>query len=233
MMDDTALEMQTASSGLQDLDMAVYTWVVEHGRADYTAIAAAVAVGPQEAEASVERLLRARLLQTNPDNPADLFAVAPETAAAQISAPVEAQIYEQRQRLAQVRQELNRFIPHYYRQRSASGSLVVLENLQDVRDSLNRASDRCQKEVLTSQPGGGARVPEAMQEALVRDQEMLKRGIRIRTLYHHTARFNGPSQAYVVAASALGGQYRTAHELFGRLIVFDRELAFIPTQEKN
>ncbi|MFG2563755.1 LuxR C-terminal-related transcriptional regulator [Streptomyces sp. NPDC048496] len=30
------------------------------------------------------------------------------------------------------------------------------------------------------------------------------------------------------AASPLGGEYRTAHELFGRVIIFDRELAFIP-----
>lgn len=28
--------------------------------------------------------------------------------------------------------------------------------------------------------------------------------------------------------SALGAEYRTAHELFGRLIVFDRKVAFVP-----
>ncbi|MFE4329609.1 DJ-1/PfpI family protein, partial [Streptomyces sp. NPDC056831] len=102
-----------------------------------------------------------------------------------------------------------------------------------VRNTLNQASNRCRKEVLTSQPGGGARDPEAMREAPVRDQSMLERGIQLRTLYHHTARFNGPSQAYVAAASALGGKYRTAHELFGRLIVFDREPAFIPVQDDS
>ncbi len=87
--------------------------------------------------------------------------------------------------------------------------------------------------MLTSQPGGGARVPAAMEEAISRDREMLERGVRIRTLYHHTSRFNGPSQAYVAAASALGAQYRTAHELFGRLIVFDREVAFLPVQDDS
>jgi DNA-binding CsgD family transcriptional regulator len=71
-------------------------------------------------------------------------------------------------------------------------------------------------------------LPEVLQEALARDTAMLSRGVRMRTLYHHTARFNGPSQAYVAMASALGAEYRTAHELFGRLIVFDRKVAFIP-----
>jgi DNA-binding CsgD family transcriptional regulator len=70
-----------------------------------------------------------------------------------------------------------------------------------------------------------------MQEALGRDEQLLSRGVSMRTLYHHTARFNTPSQAYVEAASRLGGQYRTCHELFGRLIVFDRELAFVPASD--
>jgi AraC-like DNA-binding protein len=81
--------------------------------------------------------------------------------------------------------------------------------------------------MLTCQPGGN-RVPAALQEAIARDTALLERGVQMRTLYHHTARFNGPSQAYVAAVSALGAQYRTAHELFGRIIVFDRETAFIP-----
>ena len=80
---------------------------------------------------------------------------------------------------------------------------------------------------MTVQPGG-TRPPEVLRDALSRDSELLRRGVRLRTLYHHTARFNGPSQAYVATASALGAQYRTAHQLCGRMIIFDRELAFLP-----
>ncbi|MFI5531144.1 LuxR C-terminal-related transcriptional regulator [Kitasatospora sp. NPDC051853] len=220
-----------AVRGLADTDMAVYGWVLEHRRADASAIATATGMSPEEAVRSTERLLAARLLHTVPDDPQLVFAVSPETATAQLAAPVEAEIRRQQDSLAEIRRELDRFSARYHRSHPPAGMIEVLENVQDVRSTLNQASDRCRHEVLSSQPGGGARVPAAMEEALARDRAMLERGIRLRTLYHHTARFNGPSQAYVAEASALGGSYRTAHELFGRLIVFDRELAFLPVQD--
>ncbi|MER6027744.1 helix-turn-helix transcriptional regulator [Streptomyces sp. NPDC001851] len=217
--------------GLQDSDIAVYGWVLEHGTADVAAIAAATGISPQSAAAGIRRLLRVRLLQGSPDRPPGICAVAPETAAAQLASPLEAQIRDRQRQLAGIQRELHRFAPSYERHRSRFGAVEALANVQLVRVALNQASEHCRKEVLTSQPGGGSRASEAMEEALVRDRAMLERGIRLRTLYHHTARFNGPSQAYVAAASALGGEYRTVHELFGRLIVFDRETAFIPAQD--
>jgi len=126
------------------------------------------------------------------------------------------------------------FLSHYQAARETVGStgeIEVIADLLNVRAALDRASAECRSEVITSQPGGGSRVPDAMEEALRRDRALLGRGVRMRTLYHHTARFNGPSQAYVEAATALGAEYRTAHELFGRLIVFDRELAFLPLSD--
>ncbi|RKT16648.1 regulatory LuxR family protein [Streptomyces sp. 1114.5] len=218
---------------LQDSDIAVYGWVLEHETADTAAIAAATGVSREAVVAGIGRLLRVRLLQGSPDGPYGITAVPPDTAAAQLSAPVEARIRDCRRQLDVIERELNRFTPSYDRHRSRFGAVEVLANVHLVRSALNRASERCRQEVLTSQPGGGSRAPEAMEEALGRDRAMLERGIRLRTLYHHTARFNGPSQAYVAAASALGGEYRTAHELFGRLIVFDREIAFIPAQDDS
>ncbi|GHB56726.1 hypothetical protein GCM10010347_28550 [Streptomyces cirratus] len=216
---------------LEDADLDVYGWVLEHRSLEVDAVASATGRDPEEVRRSTQRLRRAHLLHVGPDDTSVAFAVAPDTAASQLVAPLEVQIRERERMISGIRAELGRFEPHYLQRRSAGESLEVLENLQDVRGALNRASDACVREMLTSQPGGGSRVPEAMQEALRRDEAMLKRGISIRSLYHHTARFNGPSQAYVAAASALGAEYRTAHELFGRLIVFDRELAFIPAQD--
>ncbi|GHH85700.1 hypothetical protein GCM10018793_54740 [Streptomyces sulfonofaciens] len=216
-----------------DSDIAVYSWVLEHRAVDQQAIAETIGITPERVRSSIERLFRAHLLHANPEDPSDVYAVAPETATAELAAPLETHIRENERRIAVMRETLSRFSPYYHRRRSPREALEILENVQDVRNALNRASERCREEVLSCQPGGGSRVPEAMQEALLRDQAMLERGIVLRTLYHHTARFNGPSQAYVAANSDLGGQYRTSHELFGRLIVFDRELAFIPVQDDS
>lgn len=99
-----------------------------------------------------------------------------------------------------------------------------------MRAALNRAAEQCREDMVTVQPGG-TRSPEVLQDASLRDSRMLARGVRLRTLYHHTARFNSPSQAYVATMSALGGEYRTAHQLVGRVIVFDRELAFMTSRD--
>jgi DNA-binding CsgD family transcriptional regulator/sugar-specific transcriptional regulator TrmB len=215
-------------------DTQVYSWVLEHHSVDASRIAVGLDLPLEAAEASLRHLVDLHLVFPDADDPLVGYAVAPETAMAELAAPVEAQIRSRQEQLSQVRTQLGAFFPHYQRACGPGASnrgLEVISNLQEVRAALGRASDDCRHEVLASQPGGGSRVSEAMEEAQARDRALLSRGVRMRTLYHHTARFNGPSQAYVEAASRLGGEYRTAHELFGRIIVFDRELAFIPTSD--
>jgi hypothetical protein len=217
---------------LQEVDLDVYTWIREHRSVSFAEVAAGTLLSRKEAADSIERLVAARLVHISADDPGVGFAVAPETATAQLAAPIEARIRAQQRQLTELHESLDRYTRAYHQSALFnSGGLEVLDNVQDVRGALGRASARCTGEMLSSQPGGGTRVPAAMQEAIERDRAMLERGIKIRTLYHHTARFNAPSQAYVATASALGAEYRTAHELFGRLIVFDRECAFIPVQD--
>lgn len=214
-----------------EIDAAVYSWVLEHRGLDPVVIATQVGTAPEQAAASLGRLTALRLVFPDGRDPTVGYAVAPEAAMAELAAPVEARIRREQEELAERQAQVVGFFAHYRRGGRAVGGgegVEVIDSLQEVRAALDRASDNCRSEVLASQPGGGSRVPEAMQEALGRDRALLGRNVRMRTLYHHTARFNGPSQAYVEAASLLGGEYRTAHELFGRIIVFDRELAFVP-----
>ncbi|MFF0413108.1 response regulator transcription factor [Kitasatospora sp. NPDC004745] len=235
--------------------------MLEHGSLDAAALAAhltGLGLDPDGAAPALERLLAWQLVHRDPDDPRLGRAVAPEAAMAALAAPVEAAVRRSRAELAHRQALVAGFLP-VHRQTVAGGNaaadgpairaaggnaaaadapgaddppqLQVIATLPEVRAALDRASAECRSEVLTSQPGGGSRVPAAMEDALRRDRVLLARGVRMRTLYHHTARFNGPSQAYVEAATALGAEYRTAHELFGRLIVFDRELAFLPLDD--
>jgi len=223
-----------ALESLQEIDLTAYAWVLANRSAEPARLARALGRPPEEAAAAVRRLVATHLVRLDPDDPAAGYALAPETATARLTAQAEAEIRERRDRIDRVREQLDRFVAPYQRVRGAPGAgFEVLAGLEEVRALLTRYSARCAGEMISSQPGGGARNPEAMQEAIGRDRAMLERGVRIRTLYHHTARFNGPSQAYVAAASALGAEYRTAHELFGRLIVFDRSVAFVPLQDDS
>ncbi|MEU1816431.1 LuxR C-terminal-related transcriptional regulator [Streptomyces roseifaciens] len=220
-----------AEPDADEADLALYAWVLEHQRVDVPAAAGGLGLSPEQAEAALTRLRAAGLIQPAAGDPPGERAVAPEAAAGPRIAALEARIREQQLQVARIRADAERFASAYRSGAGGAGGLEVIPTLPEVRTLLTRMSGHCREEVLASQPGGGSRVPEAMEEALLRDRALLERGVRLRTLYHHTARFHGPSQAYVAAASALGGEYRTSHELFGRIIVFDRETAFLPTAD--
>jgi DNA-binding CsgD family transcriptional regulator len=216
---------------LEEVDVATYRWVLGHRSLSPDLAAADLALSQEQAAASIERLIDARLVLRDPDDPDSGSAVAPETALVSLTAPLESRIREDQHRVAQLTLELERFAEPYHQRGAAGCFFEVIESLELVRDALNKASEQCQREMISCQPGGGARVPAAMEEAIRRDRQLLERGVSIRTLYHHTARFNAPSQAYVSIASGLGAQYRTAHSLFGRLIVFDCATAFVPLRD--
>ncbi|MER7850510.1 helix-turn-helix transcriptional regulator [Kitasatospora sp. NPDC096077] len=197
---------------------------------DAAAAAPELGMAEEDFRAALARLVTARLVEPGPGGTG--HAVAPEVAAAQAVAPVRARIRADQEHVARVQEEMRHFAAAYGARTVRSDGLQVISSLPEVRELITRAADGCRREVLSCQPGGN-RVPEALEDALARDRALLGRGVGMRTLYHHTARFNGPSQAYVALASALGAEYRTAHELFGRLIVFDRELAFLPTADES
>ncbi|MFJ1752011.1 LuxR C-terminal-related transcriptional regulator [Kitasatospora sp. NPDC088134] len=217
-------------------ELAVYDWVLRHGRCEPGALAghfAALGLDPDRAPAALDRLVAHRLVHRDPADPHRARAVGPDAAANDLAVPAEAEIARRRAELAADQARVAAFLPTWQHRETAAPAdrdFEVLPSLPEVRAALDRASADCRTEVLASQPGGN-RDPSAMQEALRRDHALLSRGVRMRTLYHHTARFNGPSQTYVEAATALGAEYRTVHELFGRIIVFDRSTAFVPLSD--
>ncbi|WP_340377414.1 LuxR C-terminal-related transcriptional regulator [Streptomyces sp. SS7] len=101
-----------------------------------------------------------------------------------------------------------------------------LPDVPSVRRALERFAAEAEREVLTSQPGG-ARKEEVLREAMDRTEAMLQRGVRMRTLYQHTAQYNPGTAAYVEIVSGLGAEVRTLGEGFMRMIAFDGEIVVI------
>ncbi|MDX3771727.1 MULTISPECIES: helix-turn-helix transcriptional regulator [unclassified Streptomyces] len=211
-----------------DIEVALYRWLARNGRMDAGLAARELGLQRDELEAAVASLTALRLLRADPEDPTRFRPVDPDLVAAVVTTSMESAIHTQQRELHGIRERFANLRDHYRDSlRQLRPAAEVIPGPGEVRAALTLASQECAVEMLTSQPGG-QRVPEVLREALPRDTAMLSRGIRIRTLYHHTARFNGPSQAYVATLSAHGAEYRTRHELFGRFIAFDRNLAFIP-----
>lgn len=102
-----------------------------------------------------------------------------------------------------------------------------IKGLDNINRFLEAAVDDAADELLTAQPAG-ARKAVILDQAVERDLRALRRGVRMRTLYQHTARRGRATREYVERIISHGAKVRTLDEFFNRLIVIDRRLAIIP-----
>ncbi|MER6194630.1 LuxR C-terminal-related transcriptional regulator [Streptomyces cyaneofuscatus] len=118
-------------------------------------------------------------------------------------------------------------------QRRAEPPIESLNGEEVIGEALRKAVGSCKEELLTAQPGGG-RPPALLAEALPRDLALLRKGVRQRTLYQHSVRSHAPTLAYIEQVLAEGARVRTVDEIFERVIICDRAIAFIPgTMERK
>ena len=114
-------------------------------------------------------------------------------------------------------------------QSSGRGPFTYLRD-SAIDSFLEQIVAECEDETLTAQPQAG-RDPRFLAMAALRDIEMLERGVKMRTLYQHSARRSSVTHKYVSAVTARGAEVRTLDEFFNRMIVIDRRVAVIPNHE--
>ena len=107
--------------------------------------------------------------------------------------------------------------------------LEELNGLKTINEAIEEAAGTCSEEVLTAQPGSRSR--QALEQALKRAEPVLTRGVRMRTLYQHPARFSEATKEYVTSATRLGAEVRTMDEIPSRLMVFDRRTALLSASQ--
>ncbi len=171
------------------------------------------------------------LLAPAADAPDTLVPVPPDVAAAALAHPVERAIMEQQQALNAMRTAMSQ-VESVYRstRRETSVSVQRLHGPAVISAALEEAAQSCTTESLTAHPGGG-RPAEILAEALPRALEARDRGVAQRTLYQHTVRAHGPTLDYIRRVTEVGVEVRTIDEVFERLIIYDRSVAFIPDNQ--
>jgi hypothetical protein len=105
--------------------------------------------------------------------------------------------------------------------------LTEIRGIAAINRFLDSAVDDAESELLTAQPAGPRRTV-GLELGIDRDQRALSRGVKMRTLYQHTARRSRSMRDYVEHMRQLGAKVRTLDEFFNRLIIIDRRLALIP-----
>ncbi|MEV2210980.1 helix-turn-helix transcriptional regulator [Streptomyces sp. NPDC050997] len=175
-------------------------------------------------------LMEFALLHPDPDDPELLRPVPPAVALAQRLNPLEREISERRRRSVQLSDAFEPFMALSTQVTTTSDSLTVLEGGDRINAALNMATAQCQSVMLTVQPSD--RMSEAsLLQGMERDRPLIERGVRIRTLYQHTARYSQEKLAYASHLADGKAEYRTIDELVERLIICDETVAFIPTRD--
>ncbi len=173
------------------------------------------------------------LVTDDPRTPGATTPVPPEAAAIAALRPIEEAIADQQRTYRSVQATLSVFTRTYDDARKREQpTLTVLNGATVISNALEAAVSGCREELLTTQPGGG-RPEHLLSEALDRDLRMLERGVRQRTVYQHTVRSHAPTLAYIEKVTAAGAEVHTLVEVFERMIICDRQVAFIPTTEER
>jgi DNA-binding NarL/FixJ family response regulator len=170
------------------------------------------------------------LLHPDPDDATWLRPVPPTVALAQRLHPIEREITERRRLSVELADAFEPFMAASAQSAATTHAITVLEGKDRINAALNLATSECHTEVLTVQPGG-RRLESNLLKGLERDRPLIERGVRLRTLYQHTARHSPETLAYVERIANGKVEVRTIDELVERLIICDETVAFIPTRE--
>ncbi|MEU5221862.1 helix-turn-helix transcriptional regulator [Streptomyces toyocaensis] len=175
-------------------------------------------------------LMEFALLHPDPDDANWLRPVPPSVVLAQRLDPIEREIADRRRQSIELADVFEPFMGLSAPLPESTHSITVLEGLDRINEALDLATAQCRHEVLAVQPSH--RHPERrLVEALERDKPLIERGVRIRTLYQHTARYSPERIAWVEQFTDGKAEYRTIDELVERLIICDETVAFIPTRD--
>lgn len=188
------------------------------------------AEGDVNEDGHLRELVDIGLLVPDVEDPGTLIAVDPKLLSAGLSAAWQRRALELLSRAVALPadfQELSQAYGQVGRGSEAGGPVEHLHGKTEINQRLAELMESSAKEVLSAQPGGGARsFPTAAAIAL--DVGMLRRGVSRRTIYQPSTRYSAPTREYVAAMTEAGGEVRTLAEPFTRMIVVDRATAIIP-----
>jgi hypothetical protein len=115
---------------------------------------------------------------------------------------------------------------------AAVSPITEIHGLENINSFIHAAVNDSRNELLTAQPHG-RRPANTLAGVQEQDRRALERGVKMRTLYQHSARHSPATREYVVDITGLGGEVRTLDEFFRRLIVIDRQVAVVPASDNH
>lgn len=176
-----------------------------------------------------EELKAIGLLVQDTDEPRILIAVDPTQLSARLSSTWQRQALDLLGRAVSLPAEFQDLAKEFDAPEPTGGPVEYVRGKVLINQRIAQYLE-AMEEALALQPGG-PRPPEVLTSLVERDLETLRRGKRMRTVYHASTRYHQPTREYVATLARAGGQYRTLDEPYTRLIIMDRRVAVIPVAD--
>ncbi|MFE9854848.1 LuxR C-terminal-related transcriptional regulator [Streptomyces sp. NPDC005780] len=106
-------------------------------------------------------------------------------------------------------------------------AINVLVGPAAIQAAITRSLEETDDEILTIQPGS-TRPPQELRTALSGTLPTVERGVRLRHIYQHSARYSPALREYMGQLPSALLQVRTLEQAIERLLVFDRRTAYLP-----
>jgi DNA-binding CsgD family transcriptional regulator len=201
----------------------VYRYATRNGAIDEVdRVATDLGMDVAEVNAAVEQLLEGRLLRV--DQGRGLVPVDPEVATALLVSPMEREIYQRRERIAQIRQRTDAFRRDY----ADTGRPAAVERVAgeaEVNGLLRVAADACRDEVLVLR--SGAFDSDELDDFLSVCGGLVDRGVVVRMVCQHRDRGDFASRVKIRKLTDSGAVVRTVSHLPRTAVVFDRTSAVL------
>nr|WSX72441.1 LuxR C-terminal-related transcriptional regulator [Streptomyces sp. NBC_00899]WSX81489.1 LuxR C-terminal-related transcriptional regulator [Streptomyces sp. NBC_00899] len=213
---------------------AVYRAMLARPRDGLAAIGEALGLTEDQVRAALDTLSTLALVRPSHEREGSLRAVSPDLGLELLLARQQHELAGQQQRLEASRATAAQLIAEYADLRTETDSPGVeqLTGLDRIRDRLATLTREVRTEVMAFNPKSPP-TEEGMAAARPLDQQLLERGVRMRTLYLDSIRNSPPTIAHADWLARHGGQVRTVPTLPTRMIIIDRASAVIPVRNDD
>ncbi|MER5734424.1 MULTISPECIES: LuxR C-terminal-related transcriptional regulator [unclassified Streptomyces] len=220
--------------GLNETAEAVYRVMLAHPQHGVHAIAQSLNLEEEQVRRALDTLSELTLVRASYESQGGLRAVPPALGMEVLMARQQADLAARQQRLEASREAAARLIADYAALTPAASvpGVEQLIGLDRIRDRLATLTREVREELLGLNTDG-AQTAEAMEASRPLDQELLDRGVRMRTVYLDSVRNDEPTLTYADWLTTRGAQVRTVPMLPTRMIVVDRRTAIIPLTTRD
>lgn len=211
----------------------VYRTMLAHPGEGFDRIGELTGLSEDGLRAQLALLSQLALVRPASEDPNRLHAVSPQIGMKVLLAERQAELAAAQQQLENARYAAEKIIAEFSQIHDAgNGEIERLYHLDEIRDRIRLMCSEVRDEVMTFTPDG-AQTAENMEAAKPQDAELLRRGIKMRTLYLDSLRNNPPTIGYANWLAEQGGRVRTVPSLPIRMLIMDRTTALVPVSRDD